>query len=164
MIILGIDPGLANTGWAVIKTNGYEARALAYGCVTTKASDPLTSRLSKIYNEIERVFKEFKPVECAVEGVFFGVNPKSALSLGQARGIALFAAVNNGVKVFEYSATQVKSNIVGEGRAEKEQVAFMVQALLKLDHTPKNEHSSDALAIALTHAFNQDKENNSLSD
>lgn len=151
MIVLGIDPGLANTGWAVVESDGAKTRALAYGTLTTKARETQGERLKAIYQEISDVIKKFKPEVCAIEDVFFGVNARSAFALGQARGIALFSAVNHNLEIYEFAPAKVKLTIVGNGRASKEQVGYMVTALLGLDCQPKSEHAADALAIALTY-------------
>lgn len=152
MIILGIDPGLANTGWGVIEVVGQRSRALAYGCITTGAADPLAGRLRTIHDEVQDVIGRYTPGECAVESVFFGSNAKSAFATGQARGVALLATSDAGIELAEYSPVQIKSVVVGSGTADKAQVTYMVRALLALDHDPRPDHAADALAVALTHA------------
>lgn len=152
MIIIGIDPGLAHTGWGVIEATPQSCRAIAYGFVSTDTKQPVQDRLAAIYHELLTAFESYEPEACAIEGVFFGINAQSAFALGQARGVALLAAAKAGVECYEYSPAQVKSTIVGNGRAEKSQVAYMVKMLLSLDHDPKPDHCSDALAIALTHS------------
>lgn len=151
MIVLGIDPGLANTGWAILKREGGKQTALAYGTVSTKASEPLGDRLKAIYAEISEVIQRYQPSVCAVEDVYFGVNARSALALGQARGIAIFAAINHDLELHEFAPARVKLCVVGNGRASKEQVNYMVKAQLSLTGEIKSEHASDALAIALTY-------------
>lgn len=152
MIILGIDPGLAHTGWGVIEATTQGCRAIAYGYVSTDVKKSAQDRLAAIYHEVIAAMEKYEPEECAIEGAFFGVNAQSAFALGQARGVALLAAAKTGLECFDYSPAQVKSTIVGNGRAEKEQVAYMVKMLLSLDHEPEPDHCSDALAIALTHS------------
>lgn len=152
MIVLGIDPGLAHTGWGIIRAERGSCEPLAYGCITTDTHAPLSQRLSHIFSEMSEVVERYQPQAGAMEGVFFGVNAKSALLLGEARASALLALAQKGVIVNEYSPTQVKQTVVGNGRAEKEQVAYMVKLLLRFDHEPKPDHCADALAIALTHA------------
>ena len=152
LIILGIDPGLANTGWGVIEQSGSKKRALAYGCISTDADSGIAKRLKRIYDEISEVIERYRPSELAIEAVFFGSNTQSALSTGQARGAALVAAASRELLVGEYSPTQVKQVTVGEGRAQKQQVQYMVRVMLSLDHTPTPDHASDALAVALCHA------------
>jgi crossover junction endodeoxyribonuclease RuvC len=152
VIILGIDPGLANTGWGVIERDGPRCRALAYGCISSKASEALADRLSRIHDEIRSVIERFNPSECAVESVFFGTNAKSAFATGQARGVALLATAGAELSLAEYSPVQIKKVVVGSGTADKAQVTYMVRVLLALDHDPRPDHAADALAAALTHA------------
>jgi crossover junction endodeoxyribonuclease RuvC len=152
VIILGIDPGLANTGWGVIETRGSRHRCLAYGCITTCAHEPLSDRLALVHREIGRVIGRYTPGECAIESVFFGSNAKSAFATGQARGVAILAMADAGLVLGEYSPVQVKGAVVGTGTAEKSQVAYMVRVLLGLDKEPTPDHAADALAVALCHA------------
>ena len=152
VIILGIDPGLANTGWGIIERNGSRCSAVAYGCISTSAAEPLAQRLAMIHKEIRAVIERYSPSECAAESVFFGANAKSAFATGQARGVALLATADAALELAEYSPVQIKSVVVGSGTAEKHQVAFMVRTLLALDHEPKPDHAADALAAAITHA------------
>jgi crossover junction endodeoxyribonuclease RuvC len=152
LVILGIDPGLANTGWGVIEQSGSRRRALAYGCVTTEAGDDIAARLKRIHDDIAAVIERYRPSELGIEVVYFGSNAKSALATGQARGAALVAVATRGLVVGEYSPTRVKQVIVGEGHAGKQQVQYMVKALLALDHEPAPDHAADALAVALCHA------------
>jgi crossover junction endodeoxyribonuclease RuvC len=152
LIVLGVDPGLANTGWGIIAVTGGQRRAVAYGCISTEADEERSLRLRAIHDEINAVIERYHPSELAIEAVYFGANAKSALLTGEARGVALLAAANRQLVVCEYSPTQVKQVIVGVGRAEKKQIQFMVKALLKLDYEPSPDHAADALAIALCHA------------
>jgi len=152
LIILGIDPGLANTGWGIIELCGARKRALAYGCITTDAAEGTAARLKQIYDEVTTVIERYKPTELGIEAVYFGSNTQSALSTGQARGAALVAVATRQLTVGEYSPTQVKQVTVGRGRAQKQQVQYMVRVLLSLDHAPSPDHASDALAVAICHA------------
>jgi crossover junction endodeoxyribonuclease RuvC len=152
LIILGIDPGLANTGWGVVEQRGSASVCLAYGCVTTRAETPVAERLSQVHDSIAEVVARYRPDECAVESVFFGTNAKSAFATGQARGVALLATVEARIEIAEYSPVQVKHAVVGSGSADKRQVQYMVRTILGLDHDPSPDHSSDALAVALCHA------------
>jgi crossover junction endodeoxyribonuclease RuvC len=152
VIILGIDPGLANTGWGVIEHRGSISACLAYGCVTTVPDTPVPERLAKVHDAVADVVGRYRPAECAVESVFFGTNAKSAFATGQARGVALLATVAARIEIAEYSPVQVKRAIVGSGSADKRQVQYMVRTLLRLDHDPSPDHASDALAVALCHA------------
>ena len=157
MIILGIDPGLANTGWGVIDRDGPRCRAIAYGCISTKADEPLAQRLSRIHAEIRSVIARYGPDECAVESIFFGTNAKSAFATGQARGVALLATADARLVLAEYSPVQIKSVVAGSGTADKQQVTYMVRMQLALDHDPKPDHAADALAVAVTHATMRDR-------
>lgn len=157
MIILGIDPGLANTGWGVIDRDGPRCRAVAYGCISSKADEPLALRLARIHDEIRAVIVRYRPAECAVESIFFGTNAKSAFATGQARGVALLATVDAQLVLAEYSPVQIKSVIAGTGTADKNQVTYMVRVQLALDHDPKPDHAADALAVAMTHATMRDR-------
>jgi len=150
-VIVGIDPGLANTGWGVIETQGSRLRCLAYGCVTTDSGCSLSGRLASIYDELSAVVKRYSPSESAVESVYFGANTKSAFATGQARGVAILALAKSGVAVGEYSPTQIKHAVVGEGAADKCQVAYMVKEILELDTAPSPDHAADALAVAICH-------------
>lgn len=152
MIILGIDPGLANTGWGVIETTGTRHRCLAYGCITTLAEENVADRLARIHTEIVDVVARYRPSECAVESVFFGTNAKSAFATGQARGVALLATAGAGLNLGEYSPVQIKGVVAGTGTADKAQVSYMVRALLGLPHEPTPDHAADALAAAICHA------------
>ncbi|MCL1846806.1 MAG: crossover junction endodeoxyribonuclease RuvC [Coriobacteriia bacterium] len=152
VVILGVDPGLANTGWGIIELSGSRKRAVAYGCITTDAGSGIAQRLKQIYDEITAVIERYQPSELAIESVFFGSNTQSALSTGQARGAALLAAAARELAIGEYSPTQVKQVTVGVGRAQKQQVQYMVKVMLKLDHEPTPDHAADALAVALCHA------------
>lgn len=151
MIVLGIDPGLANTGWGMIELQGPRCRPIAYGCISTPASEDVASRLRKIHDELAVVIERYRPSECAVESVFFGTNAKSAFATGQARGVALLATSERRLALAEYSPVQIKSVVVGSGTADKAQVTYMVRTLLGLDHDPRPDHAADALAVAICH-------------
>lgn len=150
-IIMGIDPGLAHTGWGVIQVDGNRLSHIASGTIkTTKELDD-AARLHEIYINLQAVIMAYKPVSVGVEEVFVNTNAKSSLRLGQARGIALLVPTQTGISVGEYSALKVKQTCVGYGRADKHQIAHMVQVLLPTAK-PKTEHAADALAIAICHA------------
>lgn len=152
VIVLGIDPGLANTGWGIISTEGPAYRCLAYGCISTHAGEPVAQRLRHIHTELLSVIERYGPGECAVESVYFGANAKSAFATGQARGVALLATADACLGLAEYSPVQIKSVVVGSGTADKAQITYMVRTLLALDHIPRPDHAADALAAALCHA------------
>ena len=148
-IILGIDPGSRVTGYGVIRQVGRQLSYLGSGCIRTKVDD-LPSRLKLIYAGVTEIITQFQPDYFAIEQVFMAKNADSALKLGQARGVAIVAAVNQELPVFEYAARQVKQTVVGIGSAEKSQVQHMVRTLLKLPANPQAD-AADALAIAMIH-------------
>lgn len=152
MVILGIDPGLANTGWGIVEERKGDVRCRAYGCIQTSAGSDLATRLRHIADELSAKVDRYKPNEAAIEGIYFGVNVRSAIPTAHARGAALVACSLCGVEVGEYTPMQIKQAVVGTGSADKHQVTFMVRNLLHLDHDPKPDHAADALACAICHA------------
>ena len=148
--ILGIDPGSRVTGYGVIETDGVRSRHLASGCIRTTAGD-FPARLGEIFHGVREVLVEWQPQQVAVEQVFVSRNAASALKLGQARGAAISAIVTLDLQVFEYTPAAVKQGLVGNGRAEKEQVQHMVRVILGLQGKMALDES-DALAVALCHA------------
>jgi crossover junction endodeoxyribonuclease RuvC len=158
MRFFGIDPGSRVTGYGVILAEGNRYRCLDYGTISTvsgKKKVPLPERLVKIYQGLKERIAHHQPDAVIVEEVFHAVNTKTALALGQARGVILLAAATQGIEVFEYSPLKVKQSVVGYGRAEKQQVQMMVKRLLNLTEEPEPHDAADALAIALCHAFNR---------
>ncbi|WP_409307571.1 crossover junction endodeoxyribonuclease RuvC [Pectobacterium sp. B1J-3] len=153
-IILGIDPGSRVTGYGVIHQQGRRLTYLGSGCIRTVVDD-MPTRLKLIYAGVSEIITQFRPNCLAIEQVFMAKNPDSALKLGQARGAAIVAAVNQDLPVSEYAARLVKQTVVGTGAADKKQVQHMVRSLLKLSASPQAD-AADALAIAITHChFNQ---------
>lgn len=152
MIVIGIDPGTATTGYGIIEENNDgDFRTIEYGVISTTAGQPLENRLKTIYEQITTLILLHKPQSGAVEKLFFKQNVTNAIAVGQARGVVLLAMVMNGVAVYEYSPSEVKSAISGYGNAEKAQVQAMVKAILSLDDIPKPDDAADALAIAICH-------------
>jgi len=149
--ILGIDPGLACTGYGVLEKDRTVLAYVASGRIRSDASAPLAERLAVILAGLAEVIESYHPIEVAVEQVFVNVNPQSTLLLGQARGAAICAAVLARLPVSEYTALQVKQSVVGLGHAKKEQVQEMVKRLLKLQAHPSAD-AADALACAICHA------------
>jgi crossover junction endodeoxyribonuclease RuvC len=149
--IIGIDPGLRRTGWGVIETDGVRLAYVASGAVTSDAADDLAYRLRALFEGVTSVLTTFKPVEAAVEETFVNDNPRAALKLGQARGMALLAPAMKGLAIAEYAPNVIKKTVVGAGHADKNQVQTMIGFLL-----PKAKFDSadeaDALAIAICHA------------
>ena len=151
-IVMGIDPGLANTGWGIVEARGARLRAVAYGCISTDKSRELPQRLAIIYDNLIEVIDRYLPRSLSVEGIYFGENSKSAIPTAQARGAALVACAYRGLEYGEYTPMQIKQAVVGTGAADKRQVQYMVRAILELDHEPRPDHAADALAAAITHA------------
>lgn len=154
MIILGIDPGTAITGYGVIRVENNKHTVLGYGAIRTPAKQETPLRLEAIYAELSRLIAEFTPQCLAVEELFFNKNVGSALAVGQARGVAILAGSHAGLPIFEYTPLQVKTAVTGYGRASKEQVAYMVKMLLGLAEVPKPDDVTDALAICICHGYN----------
>ena len=151
-VILGIDPGLANTGWGVVAQEGSRLSCVAYGCASTFAGDPLERRVLKIHDQIAAVIDRFEPDCAAVETVWFGQNVTAALATGHARGAALVACAAAGLSVGEFTPNQIKLAVVGEGHAEKEQIQYMVRHALGLAEDPHPDHAADALAAAICYS------------
>lgn len=149
--VIGIDPGLANTGWGIIETDGIRFRYINHGTITTENSLVSTLRLKEIYDKLTEVIKEYKPTHCGVETLYFAKNVSSALPVAQARGVQLLALGHMGIRTGEYTPIQIKQAVVGNGRATKNQVQEMVKLLLKLKEIPKPDHAADALAAAICH-------------
>ena len=151
MRVLGIDPGSETTGWGVIDGDARRYRLVEFGTVKASPRERFAARLLKISDGVERLIEKFRPDVCAVEEAFFAVNAKTALKLGQVRGVAILAASYSGLEVAEYSPLAIKSAVVGYGKADKHQVQSMIVRLLKLDSPPERLDASDALAIAICH-------------
>lgn len=148
-IILGIDPGFGRVGWGVIIQSGSEWQVVNYGCIETSMNDPFVDRLVELHAEIIKLIKKYKPTRMAVEDLFFFKNLKTAIKVGQARGVILLTAVENSLPVDEFTPLQVKQAITGYGRAEKMQMQKMVRILLGLKQKIKSDDAADALAVAL---------------
>jgi crossover junction endodeoxyribonuclease RuvC len=151
MIVLGIDPGLANTGYGVVARDGGRLVALDGGVIETRAGVPQERRLADIHAAIDVLLVEHEPDAVALEELYFGQNVRTAFAVGHARGAVMLAAGQRGLPCTSYTPQKVKSSVCGHGRAPKEQVARMVQALLALPRTPASDHASDALAVAVCH-------------
>lgn len=151
MVIMGIDPGFAITGYGIVKYEGNKFSVVDYGAITTKASTAFADRLLILNNSLEELIIKFKPAAISVEELFFNKNIKTALSAAHGRGIALLAAAKSGSTVYEYTPLQVKQAVVGYGRAEKSQIQQMVKIILNLPEIPKPDDVADALAVAICH-------------
>ena len=152
MIVLGIDPGTATTGFGVLRVDGSRIRPVDVGVILTPSKDPINLRLLSIYDGINTLLDKYEPDTVATERLFFGRNVTNALSVGRAIGVILLAFAQRGLVWAEYTPMQVKMAITGHGGAEKKQVEFMVTRLLGLQETPKPDDAADALAIAWCHA------------
>lgn len=152
MRILGIDPGLAIVGWAVIDSNRGKLTPVAYGAITTPAHTDIEARLLMIKSDLEEIIKRYTPDEMAIEELFFNTNITTGIAVAEARGVILCTAHANGVKISEYTPLQVKQAVVGYGKAEKQQVIAMVTSILKLKSPPKPDDTADAVAIAICHS------------
>lgn len=152
MRVLGIDCGGEYTGYGVVEMcSSGQLSCRTCGAIKLSPRDTLPRRLSQIYQQLEQIISEHRPDEVAIEDVFYALNVKSALKLGQVRGVAMLAAATAGLEVAEYSPLTIKSSVVGYGRAEKQQVQNMVTRLLELAQPPNPMDASDALAIAICH-------------
>ncbi len=153
MIIMGVDPGIAITGFAVLDYSRDRFKVIDFGAVTTDSKTPLSLRLKQLFNQLDDIINTRVPEQFALEQLFFNKNVRTALTVGHARGVAMLCAARAGLEVFEYTPLQVKQAVVGEGRADKGQVQFMVRALLSLRETPSPDDVADALAVAICHAY-----------
>lgn len=151
MRVLGVDPGLSRCGIGVVDGTGRRAVAQRVGVIRTASAAPTATRLAHLYDAVADLIADVAPDAVSVERVFFTVNVRTAMSVGQAAGVALLCAARAGIPVVEYTPTQVKAEITGHGNADKEQVAFMVKALLQLADLPGPPDAADALALALCH-------------
>lgn len=152
MIILGIDPGIARLGYGIIAEGHGKTKTITYGCFETKKSDPHEKRLKTVHNELMRLIKKYKPQRVAVEKLFFSKNVKTALQVGEARGVIMLTCAELNVPIFEISPKEVKQSLTGYGQADKLQMQKMIQLILGLNEIPKPDDAADALAIALAGA------------
>jgi crossover junction endodeoxyribonuclease RuvC len=152
VIVLGIDPGLANTGYGVVARRGGRLVALDGGVIQTRAGVAHERRLTEIHSALAQLIEEHQPDGMALEELYFGKNVRTAFAVGQARGVAMLAAGQHGLACASYTPQQVKGAVCGSGRAEKDQVGRMVKALLGLAEEPRPDHAADALAVAICHA------------
>lgn len=152
MIILGVDPGTAITGYGLVQSDGDALQLIAYGAITTPSDWKMPQRLQHIYAELAALIRTHQPTDAVIEKLFFSKNVRTALSVGQARGVALLAAAQAGLAIHEYTPLEIKQAVVGYGRAEKTQIQQMVRMLLQLDFIPQPDDAADALAVAICHA------------
>jgi crossover junction endodeoxyribonuclease RuvC len=148
--IIGIDPGLLHTGWAIIEKSGNENKYIASGVILPSAKEELSNRLNCIFCEVQKLCADFKPDEASIEITFVNNNPKTTLLLGHARAAAIVAIANNNIPVFEYEPNKIKKALTGAGHANKDQIYKMLKLLLP-NANPKTEDEADAIAIAMAH-------------
>ncbi len=152
MIVLGIDPGTATTGFGLVEDDeAGEARLIRYGAILTPAGGPMPERLQSIHQEVTALIRAAAPESVAVEELFFSRNVTTALSVGQARGVVLLAAAQAGLTVYEYKPNEVKQALVGYGNADKKQIQEMLRIMLRLDEIPRPDDAADAVAVAVCH-------------
>ena len=154
MRLLGIDPGLATVGYGVVDVlSGGQLECVSYGCIKTNASLSLSARLQIIYNDMGQLLDRYQPIEVAVEKLFFNTNVTTGIDVSQARGVIMLRIAQFESEIFEYTPLQVKSKVLGYGRAEKKQVQYMVQNVLKLKKRPRPDDAADGLALAICHYY-----------
>ena len=151
MLVLGVDPGTAITGYGLVREEEGGLTLVDCGVITTPAGQPLPERLQTIYCGLADVARKYQPQQAAVEELFFSRNVRTALSVGHARGVALLALVDAGLAIHEYKPLEIKQAITGYGGADKQQVQEMVRLLLNLDHVPQPDDAADAVAVAVCH-------------
>ena len=159
MKVLGIDPGTATTGWAVLEESKGKVDPIAFGHISTSPKNSVSDRLKEVADNLADIIEEYKPQEAAIEDIFFFKNQKTAVKVSQSRGAMLLTLENKRVRIFSYTPLQVKQALTGYGRAEKKQIQIMVKNILKLKSIPKPDDTADAIAIALCH-LNSRKINN----
>jgi crossover junction endodeoxyribonuclease RuvC len=152
IVVMGIDPGVASTGFGVVRVAGGSMSAIDGGVISSPADEPAEDRLARIHRELDKLISWHDPVAVALEELYFGKNVRSAIAVGQARGVAMVAAAQRDVRCFDYTPQAVKMAVCGTGAAAKEQVQQMVGALLGLPRPPESDHTADALAVAICHA------------
>lgn len=155
LLVLGIDPGTAILGWGIVKSEGGQSVAVAHGVVQTPAGTAAAVRLQRIYEGLTEIIGRWRPNVAAIEQLYFSRNVTTAISVGQARGVAMLAVANYGLDIHEYTPMQVKQAVSGYGRGTKEQIGEMVRLLLGLPAVPQPDDAADALAIALCHLHTQ---------
>ena len=151
MLVLGLDPGLATTGYGVIEGDGRELWHIAHGVIRTAAKQPMAQRLIDLHQKLGELIGQFHPDAAAVEDLFFATNARTAMSVGQARGVLLLTLAQAGLPVFEYTPLQIKQAVTGYGQADKNQVQQMVRILLHLEELPRPDDAADALAVSICH-------------
>src|ERR671931_1122790 len=152
IVVMGVDPGVASTGFVVVRVAGGRMSAIDGGVIEVAPGEPTEMRLERIHDELVQLIDWHEPAALALEDVYFGRNVRSAIGVGQARGVALLAAAKRGIACFDYTPQAVKMAVCGTGAAAKKQVQRMVETLLGLPQQPESDHAADALAVAICHA------------
>jgi len=150
-VYLGIDPGLATLGFGLIEEKDNRLLCREYGIISTASNEEMPERLLNLYNKTNELIVHYKPSNVAMEQLFFSKNVKTAFQVGQARGVIILAAAQNGLEVFEYSPLEIKKAITGYGQADKKQMQSLVKSILQLKEIPKPDDAADALAVAICH-------------
>lgn len=156
MIVMGIDPGIATTGWSIIE-NHKTQKLIQYGCILTSKKLSQSERLVQIFDQLNCLIKKYQPQVLSLEKIFFNTNAKTAFNIGEARGVIKICAFLNKIELSEFTPLQIKSTITGYGRADKNQIQAMIKTLLKLEEIPRPDDSADACAVALTYCFYNSK-------
>jgi len=157
-IILGIDPGIADTGYGIIESEGNKIIPITYGSIKTSKKLSLAERLVKLEEELNQIIKKYKPVKAGVEELFFCNNAKTAFTVGQARGVILLTLIKNNLPISEFTPLQIKQGLTGYGKADKYQIQHIVKTILGLKEIPKPDDAADALAVAIctiNNSYNQ---------
>lgn len=162
MRILGIDPGYAILGYGILDLKGNHFSVVTFGSIVTDASMQMPDRLKYLYSNLASIIEEYKPEEASIEELFFNNNAKTAILVGEARGVAVLACANADLLIGEYTPLQIKQALVGYGRADKKQVQAMVKAILNLIEVPKPDDTADALAAAICHGHSRNYSNKML--
>lgn len=157
MRILGVDPGYAILGYGVIDVVGNKFSVVGYGAITTNPPMEMPERLEFLFDGLTEIIDKYKPDEAAIEELFFNSNAKTAILVGEARGVAVLACSKGNLRISEYTPLQIKQALVGYGRADKTQVQYMVKTMLNLKTVPKPDDTADALAAAICHAHSANK-------
>ena len=156
MKILGIDPGYAIMGYGIVEKKGSRIFPIVYGSLETDKSMPMPERLKHLYAGLMDVIAEYQPEEASIEELYFQNNAKTAIYVGEARGVAVLACINSGLDIFEYTPMQIKESVTGYGKADKKQVQEMVKTIMGFDHVISPDDTSDAIAAAICHSYQGD--------
>jgi len=148
VIILGLDPGIADTGFGILRLDGGKISILHFGTIKTKKNTSFSRRLIQLSDEVTKIINQYRPVRAALERLFFYNNSKTALVVGEARGVLTLTVARAGLPIFEYTPLQVKQALTGSGKADKEQVQKMLKLVFKMKEAPRSDDAADALAIA----------------